>query len=570
MSKKLLINELIKNELLKNEYVKSVEIDIIRFTKEAYEFIRDKIGEYTGKEILCMMNLDVLCSTRQGESLLFSARRSKRVISSYTDYFKPDDKYIDYVSDKQLRFTNLFYQEAKEEIKYKTIEEILESRGINCSILTRKFKAQLTYKIKTYDIEKPKRECNNSDNYSNKYDENFISNNLMFYKHKTQIKMRQIFINEVINLINKYDIVEIFKIFKITTDKIGYTRYYAILDKFKNNKFKYKECDVTDDEILAFLDYEVQCLKDYVEVLRKKVRIRNKFDNAKLIKKFRVGSDLSYNTLCNLIGLNRQYLYKDISQSRLDKDRADIDDFKLIKEIFDTRHDKGARTIKMCLERKGINFNLKKIRRLMKKFDLVCKIRGANKAKQAMKEFLTKSVASNKLKSKFDWDKPRTKLMTDITYLYYAEGRAYLSSIKDLATGQILAYKVSKTIELNFVLDTVKDLVKDNKIFKGAFIHSDQGAHYTSFLYQSLLKKYNLCRSMSARGKCTQNGSQESFHGHLKDEINFRTIETFDDLTLAIDDYMNYYNNDRPQWNLNRLTPNEYETYLKAKSYVIE
>lgn len=53
------------------------------------------------------------------------------------------------------------------------------------------------------------------------------------------------------------------------------------------------------------------------------------------------------------------------------------------------------------------------------------------------------------------------------------------------------------------------------KLAEGAFIHSDQGVHYTSPIYQKLVKKYDLEQSMSRRGNCWDNAPQESFFGNF-------------------------------------------------------
>ncbi|MCB2359429.1 IS3 family transposase [Clostridium estertheticum] len=74
---------------------------------------------------------------------------------------------------------------------------------------------------------------------------------------------------------------------------------------------------------------------------------------------------------------------------------------------------------------------------------------------------------------------------------------------------------------------------------------------------------------MSRRGNCWDNAPQESFFGHMKDEIHFERCSSILDLKLVIDDYMDYYNNDRYQWGLAKLSPNQYATYLKTDEYPI-
>jgi len=68
------------------------------------------------------------------------------------------------------------------------------------------------------------------------------------------------------------------------------------------------------------------------------------------------------------------------------------------------------------------------------------------------------------------------------------------------------------------------------KFVEEAFIHSDQGSHYTSPKFQKLLKSYNLGQSMSRRGNCWDNAPQESFFGHMKDEMHYRDCTSLNEL----------------------------------------
>lgn len=95
-------------------------------------------------------------------------------------------------------------------------------------------------------------------------------------------------------------------------------------------------------------------------------------------------------------------------------------------------------------------------------------------------------------------------------------------------------------------------------------LHSDQGVHYTSPKFHQLLKRYNIQQSMSRRGNCWDNAPQESYFGHMKDELNLDTCFTFRDVCNEIKDYIDYYNNFRYQWNLKKMTPVSYRNHLLA------
>ena len=142
----------------------------------------------------------------------------------------------------------------------------------------------------------------------------------------------------------------------------------------------------------------------------------------------------------------------------------------------------------------------------------------------------------------------------------------------DDETNEILAYYISENMTLDISLETVKKLHRKSNVIlnENVIIHSDQGAHYTSPKFHNLLKKYNIQQSMSRKGNCWDNAPQESFYGHMKDEIDITNCKNFDDIKLIIDDYMDYYNTERYQWNLAKLSPNEYYEYLITGIYPLK
>lgn len=75
---------------------------------------------------------------------------------------------------------------------------------------------------------------------------------------------------------------------------------------------------------------------------------------------------------------------------------------------------------------------------------------------------------------------------------------------------------------------------------------------------------------MSRRGNCWDNAPQESFFGHMKDEIDLRGCTTFMQVKSIIDDWMDYYNNERYQWQLAKLSPNEYYQYITTGIYPLK
>lgn len=95
-------------------------------------------------------------------------------------------------------------------------------------------------------------------------------------------------------------------------------------------------------------------------------------------------------------------------------------------------------------------------------------------------------------------------------------------------------------------------------------IHSDRGCQFTSKEYKEMLLSNGITQSMSAPASPRDNAVIESFFGHLKDEVNLKGIKTFEQVVKIIENYMFYYNNERRQWNKNKMTPVEYRNFLLA------
>jgi transposase InsO family protein len=218
----------------------------------------------------------------------------------------------------------------------------------------------------------------------------------------------------------------------------------------------------------------------------------------------------------------------------------------------------------MKLQRENVRMNLKKIKRIMKKYHLVTRIRRKNPYKMIMKKTREHCTAPNILHREFGQVTPYATLSTDITYLWFSGRFAYLSVVKDIATGEIVAWNLSMRLEMELVMGTLSKLKREDGIdgFADTLIHSDQGFHYTNPLYIQELKGMKMIQSMSRKGNCIDNAPIESFFGHLKDDVDCKNCKTFEELHSVIDEYMRYYNCERPQWERKKMTPVEYRNHL--------
>ncbi|MEV2711149.1 IS3 family transposase [Paenibacillus larvae] len=170
-------------------------------------------------------------------------------------------------------------------------------------------------------------------------------------------------------------------------------------------------------------------------------------------------------------------------------------------------------------------------------------------------------ICPNLLKRQFDQGEPEKILLTDITYMHYGTGQwVYLSCVKDGATKQILAHYVSSTLGLSLVKRTLERLLKrlEGNIHPDAIFHFDQGMHYTHPNTRLLVAKAGLKQSMSRKGNCLDNASIETFFG-MKDELEYKDCTSLEELRQRVNEYITYYNSERYQWTLKKMTPDEDE-----------
>ena len=339
-----------------------------------------------------------------------------------------------------------------------------------------------------------------------------------------------------------------------------YTDVKGITDK---EKIKRQEAKI------KLLEAEVALLKKVDERERMLINLGNTISSSAIFELIRMiiadnhlKNVVSY--LCRSAGVSRSGYYNYIASEdkRLKREAADLESREHILKAFAYRgYKKGSRTIKMLLEDKhDICYNRKKIMRIMRKYGIICPVR-----RRKFKHKVTKEhrIMPDILKRNFKQDQPGKVLLTDISYLKYAGNQtAYISTILDAGTNEIVCHQVSTSLKMDFVLDTLEELRQCEFIRDKAIIHSDQGWHYTNPSFRVRAKRMGLLQSMSRRGNCWDNAPQESFFGHLKDEVDVSACESFEELLEAIDDYIDYYNNDRYQWTLQRMTPVQYRYHL--------
>ena len=120
-------------------------------------------------------------------------------------------------------------------------------------------------------------------------------------------------------------------------------------------------------------------------------------------------------------------------------------------------------------------------------------------------------------------------------------------------------------------MDGLKEVVT---LLKGSsesvVLHTDQGSVYSSMAYNDLIKDTVIVRSMSRAGKPTDNPVNEALNGWIKEElmIDYRidNCRSRDQVRTVLENYMEYYNKQRPCFAIGYDTPVGYrKRYYKGE-----
>lgn len=250
--------------------------------------------------------------------------------------------------------------------------------------------------------------------------------------------------------------------------------------------------------------------------------------------------------MCKILNMTRQNYYK--YRNTIDKDYYDYLEIKRAfeegKELY------GAIRIKKYLKNEtGWIINLKKVRRIMKKYGLKVRYHKVFKTNLVAKR-LEENVKPNLLKRNFTAEFPNQKWSTDITYLIYKGKRMYLSSIMDLYTRNIISYKIGKRMDNKLVIDTLNEAIRKQKDVHGVILHSDQGFQYTSNEYKAICEANGIIISMSSKGSPVDNSPIESFHSSLKREtLKSYNITSLKEYVALVKDWILFYNTNRIRLN---------------------
>lgn len=323
----------------------------------------------------------------------------------------------------------------------------------------------------------------------------------------------------------------------------------------------------------AISQREIKKMKQKIQKLEQKVEILQKVNctvSAPLQEKLQELAKLygrySVHALCEALCVSRGTFYNHIFRRKevtaYDKRRAEMKEY--IKEIFDKSQQRfGANKIAAVLSTQGIPVSPKYVRDLMQEVGLQSIACYSKRDYQKEKRLAKKQ---NVLQRQFKADEPNRVWVSDVTCFKINDKYLYVCVILDLFSRKVVAYRVSPKNSTYLITSTFRQAYQNRNAPQSLMFHSDQGAQYTSKTFCKLLRMNKVVQSFSAPGQPHDNAVMESFFSFMKREEIYRThYKSEQQFAKSVDNYMEFYNTQRPHSTLNYKTPDQFEAIYEVK-----
>ena len=270
--------------------------------------------------------------------------------------------------------------------------------------------------------------------------------------------------------------------------------------------------------------------------------------------------------MCEYFGVTRSAYYRWLKHPISGNERENRELCALIRQIHSAHPDMGYRRIRDELAvYYGKTVNDKRVLRLCRKLGIQSTIKWMPKG-CTRNDRSSKYTAENLLAREFHAEKPNEKWVTDVTEFKYYTGtevhKVFLSAILDLCDRRLVAYKIRNHNDNELVMSTCDEAV-EKEPEAHPLMHSDRGVQYTSPSFRKRLEEHQMTQSMSRVGRCIDNGPMEGFWGILKREMYYgRRFTNRKELVGSIEEYIEYYNNERIQRKLHVMSPMRYHEYV--------
>lgn len=254
---------------------------------------------------------------------------------------------------------------------------------------------------------------------------------------------------------------------------------------------------------------------------------------------------LSARRCCELLNVNRSTLYYVEKPPAID----DVDLLNKIRDIWERYPFYGYRRVtKELSENYAVNVNRKRVQRVMAEAGIQAIYPGPNTSKRNRQHKVYPYLLREMIVTR-----PNQAWMVDITYLRMPAGFMYLVALIDIASRYVVGWSLSNTLETACCIDALKSGLQWGT---PEIVNSDQGCQFTSDEWIHCLQEWGINISMTGTGRCLDNVYIERFWRSFKrEEFYLREYVSVDELSRAIDAYIEFYNQKRWHQSLDYKTP---------------
>lgn len=276
--------------------------------------------------------------------------------------------------------------------------------------------------------------------------------------------------------------------------------------------------------------------------------------------------------MAEVMGVSRSgyydFLHKGPSKRALE-DQGIVEEIK--KAHKKSRGTYGSPRVHAELKKQGISCSRKRTAKLMRKEKIQAKMRKRWK-RTTLQSKKVVDIAPNHLDQQFHVEKPNKVWVSDITYVWTAEGWLYVAVVLDLFSRKVVGLSMGSSVSTELVTKALKQALYRRGVIvnKGLMHHSDRGCQYTSKEFREIAVRHGIELSMSAKGHCYDNAVAESFFHTLKtEETHLKHYRTREEGQSAIFEYVEvFYNRQRLHSTLGYISPADFEEGWE-KDYVL-
>ena len=256
--------------------------------------------------------------------------------------------------------------------------------------------------------------------------------------------------------------------------------------------------------------------------------------------------EISIRRQCELIGLTRSaYYYQPASETDFNLKMMCLIDEQYMKTPY-----YGYPKMTAYLRRAGYPVNPKRIRRLMRKMDLM-----AIYPKPRTTIFAPENKVYPYLLRGLSITRPNQVWSTDITYVPMPKGFMYLVAVMDWYSRYVLSWKLSNTLDGAFCLAALNEALQ---LGKPEIFNTDQGVQFTAHAFTDTLEDAGIQVSMDGRGRAFDNIFVERLWRSVKyEDIYIKDYGTVPALDAGLHSYFTLYDTERPHQSLDYRTPAE-------------